>query len=112
MPETKCQWHYASPAPSTTISDVTGFGMTNQRTAAANTVIDSPIAERRRRSWVNWTFALLTVPGAALVVAVVAVIAVVGSLVTTRRRRGFAVPVLAWTLLAAAVAVLAVSFRP
>ena len=123
------------------------FGSTaDHRKTSSNDVIDSSV-ERRRRSWVNWMFALLTVPGAALVVVlwfdavmglagcsdvpcrhegpgeflfgvlvygapVVAVIAVAVSFFTARRKRGFVVPVLGWTLLAADVVVLAVSFRP
>jgi hypothetical protein len=124
------------------------FGMTSDhRKAFPNRAIDTPVVEHRRRSWVNWTFALLTVPGAALVVVlgfdavmglagcsdvpcrhegpgeflfsvlvygapVVAAITVAVSFFTARRKRGFVVPVLGWTLLAADVVVLAVSFRP
>jgi hypothetical protein len=119
----------------------------DKQKAPTDGVTAAPVIDQRRRSWANWTFALLTVPGAAMVVVlwfdavmglagcsdvpcrhegpgeflftvlvygapVVAVITVAISCFTARRQRGFFVPVLGWTLLAADVVVLAVSFRP
>jgi hypothetical protein len=103
--------------------------------------------KRRRRTWVNWTLALLTVPAAGLVMLlwfgavmgsagcsdhpcrhqgpgefwfgvlyygapVVAVLTIAVSFYTAPRERGILVPLSGLALLAAGVAVLAISFRP
>lgn len=101
---------------------------------------------RRISVWVNWTLALLTVPGAGLVMLVglgavmstagcsdhacphlgrgdslfgilyygapvVALLTIAISFYTATRRRGIIVPLCGWALLAADVAVLALTFR-
>jgi hypothetical protein len=104
-------------------------------------------AHRRRRLWVNWTLALLTVPAAGLVMVlwlvavmgsagcgdlpcrhqgpdeawfgvlyygapVIAALTVAISFYTAPRMRGLVVPLVGLVLLAADVAVLAISYRP
>lgn len=86
----------------------------------------------RARSWVNWLLAFLTVPGAAIVMLfalgaimstdgeinfgvlfygapVVALLVIVVSVVTAKRRFGIAVPLAGLALLVADVAMLAVA---
>ncbi|SON60076.1 hypothetical protein MSIMFI_01568 [Mycobacterium simulans] len=97
----------------------------------------------KTRTWVNWVAALLTVPGAAIVMLfalgavmstdsctqsrcpnlgggidfdllfygppVIALLVIVTSVFTARRRGGIAVPLCGWALLIADVAVLAIA---
>lgn len=97
----------------------------------------------KTRVWVNWVMALLTVPGAAIVMLfalgavmstdsctqsqcpnlggginfdvlfygppVVALLVIVASVFTARRRAGIAVPLVGWALLLADVAILALT---
>jgi hypothetical protein len=98
------------------------------------------------RSMTNWVLAVLTAPGAAVVVAsayihvlssagcadstcgrlgpgpflfaliaygapILAVITIVASIATARRRFGIVLPAVAWTLLAAGLVVLNISFQ-
>jgi hypothetical protein len=55
------------------------------------------------RPWVNWTLALLTVPAG---------LAIVISFFTARRRHGIVVPLCAWALLVADMALLASYTQP
>jgi hypothetical protein len=119
----------------------------NEGHDARGTKARTPHRRRRIQPWVNWTLALLTVPGAGLVflfgmgavmsiagcsdhacrhqgpgefwfgvlfygAPVVPVIAIVLSFFTAARDRGILVPLIAWALLAADLAIMAFTFRP
>jgi sporulation protein YlmC with PRC-barrel domain len=133
------------------------YGLFNRRhsgSAAGHRQHDKPegqtqptAAHRRRRLWVNWTLALLTVPAAGLVMLlwlgavmgtagcidnpcrhqgpdeswfgvlyygapVVAAVTIALSFYTASRVRGIVVPLGGLLLLAADVAILAISYRP
>jgi ABC-type spermidine/putrescine transport system permease subunit II len=61
----------------------------------------------RKQTVMNWTLGLSTIIGAVIV----ALAAIVVTVFTARRPRGWVTPVIAWALLIIAFVILAVTFR-